>query len=67
MHFILTGGEVSDFSKAVELLSTANNEKITAVLADKGYDADYVVEEIEKVIKAEVVIPPKSNRKVLRY
>lgn len=36
-----------------------------AVLADKGYDADYVVEAAEKM-GALAVIPPKSNRKIQR-
>lgn len=35
------------------------------MLADKGYDADYVVEAVE-AMGAIVVIPPKSNRKTLR-
>lgn len=35
--------------------------KAEAVLADKGYDADYIVEAVEK-IGAIAVIPPKSNR-----
>lgn len=39
--------------------------KSSAVLADKGYDADYVVDAAE-AMGAEVVIPPKSNRKVPR-
>ena len=36
--------------------------KAKAILADKGYDADYVVAEIVKM-EGEVVIPSKSNRK----
>jgi len=35
------------------------------VLADKGYDADYVVQAAQKM-GAQAVIPPKSNRKTLR-
>jgi len=34
-------------------------------LADKGYDADYIVDAVKRM-KAEVVIPPRSNRKVAR-
>jgi transposase len=33
-----------------------------AVLADKGYDADYVLDAAH-AMGAEAVIPPKSNRK----
>ncbi len=36
--------------------------KAAAVLADKGYDADYIVEAAE-AMGAEVVIPPRSMRK----
>lgn len=32
------------------------------MLADKGYDADYIIEEV-LAKGAEAVIPPKSNRK----
>ena len=39
--------------------------KADAVLADKGYDADYIMDAIEKM-GALVVIPPKSNRKIQR-
>ena len=38
---------------------------MSALLADKGYDADYVVD-AAKAVGAEAVIPPKSNRKILR-
>ena len=34
-----------------------------ALLADKAYDVDYI---IEKAKKLEVVIPPKKNRKEQR-
>ena len=43
MRFILTGGEVSDYKRAIALLSGRQGQ---AVLADKGYDADYLVEKI---------------------
>lgn len=35
------------------------------MLADKGYDADYVIEACH-AMNAIAVIPPKSNRKLLR-
>ena len=62
LKFILSGGEQSDFKKALPLLEGLKAE---FVLADRGYDADYVVEAIQKM-GAEAVIPPKKNRKVLR-
>ena len=39
--------------------------KADAVLADKGYDADYVIAAVESM-GAIAVIPPKSNRKTPR-
>lgn len=62
MKFILTGGEASDYLQALPLLS---GESASAVLADKGYDADYIVDEVLKM-DAEAVIPPRSTRKALR-
>jgi transposase len=58
----LTPGNIHDCSHADVLL-----EHITAkaVIADKGYDSDAVVETIEAA-GAIVVIPSKSNRKVQR-
>jgi transposase len=58
----LTGGEASDYTQALMLLEGL---KAKAILADKGYDADYVVDAAE-VMGAEVVIPAKSNRKKRR-
>ena len=58
MRFILTGGQASDYTQAVALLE---GMKAEAVLADKGYDADYIVETVEKT-GAIAVIPPKSSR-----
>ena len=62
MKFILTGGEKSDYQQALPLLSGAS---ASAVLADKGYDADYIVKEVLKM-NAEAVIPPRSTRNTLR-
>ena len=58
----LTGGQVHDITQADALLALVEPE---ALLADKGYDADHLVESLTaRAIK--VVIPPKSNRKVKR-
>jgi transposase len=62
IRFILTGGEASDYTQALSLL---DGLKAKAILADKGYDADYVVH-AAKAMEADVVIPPKSNRKEAR-
>ena len=61
-RFILTGGERPDCEQAINLL---NDQEADAVLADKGYDADYIVDAV-KAMEADVVIPPKSNRKTAR-
>ena len=59
----MTGGEASDYTQALDLL---DGMKTNAILADKGYDADYVLK-AAKSMGAEAVIPPKSNRKSPRY
>jgi transposase len=53
---------VNDCTQAIELLG---RHKAEAVLADKGYDADAIVEYVE-AMGARAVIPPKRNRKVQR-
>jgi transposase len=58
----LTGGERSDFVAALDLLE---GYKPQAVLADRGYDSDTVVEAV-KELGAIAVIPPKKNRRVQR-
>ena len=62
MDFLITGGQVNDCTQAIELLG---QHKAEAVLADKGYDADAIVEYVE-ASGAKAVIPPKRNRKVQR-
>jgi transposase len=62
LDFLITGGQVNDCTQAIELLG---QHKAEAVLADKGYDADAIVEHIE-TMGAQAVIPPKRNRKVQR-
>jgi transposase len=37
-----------------------------AVLADKGYDADWLIADLKAAGVGEIVIPPKENRKVKR-
>ena len=58
----LTGGNVHDIKQA-EILTAKVQPK--ALLAGKGYDAGSFVESLEARL-IEVVIPPKSNRKVKR-
>jgi transposase len=62
LRFILTGGERNDCTQALALLENIKGE---ALLADKGYDANYIVEAAESM-GAIVVIPPKKNRIIQR-
>ena len=62
VQFILTGGEVHDVTQAPALL---NDVEPQAVLADKAYDANALIDCIESK-NAKVVIPPKANRKEQR-
>jgi transposase len=62
LRFIVTGGERHDSTQARALLE---GFRAHAVLADTGYDADELVKWIQPT-GALVVIPPRSNRTVLR-
>ena len=57
-RWALTGGQVHDSGQAVPLLEGL---KPDAVVADKAYDADALVEHIEES-GAAAVIPPRTNR-----
>ena len=59
IRFLLTGGEIADCTQAPALLEGCATQ---AVIGDKGYDSDTIVQSVEKM-EAEVVIPPRSNRK----
>jgi transposase len=58
LRFILTAGSCADYDSALALLEGLPAE---VVIADKGYDANYIVEAIERK-GAEVVIPPRRHR-----
>ena len=58
--FTLTGAEQADVGQAKALLAMAANAQ--AVIADKGYDSDALVQQIE-ANSAEAIIPPRSNRR----
>jgi len=62
LRFVLTGGERHDQTQAAELIK---GFETTAVIADKGYDADALLE-IIKEQGAESVIPSRANRKEQR-
>lgn len=62
VRWLLTGGEVADITQAQALLEGMTAD---AVLADKGYDADALIDSIQ-ASGAMAVIPPKLNRVVQR-
>ena len=62
LRFILTGGQCGDAPQAIGL---REGFKFEGVMADRGYDSDDIVAFIA-ANEAEVVIPPKKNRKETR-
>jgi transposase len=62
VEFILTGGQEADVTRAEPLMQ---GHKTGAVIADKAYDSNAIVD-MAKRRGAEVVIPSKKNRKVPR-
>ena len=62
VKFILTRGEASDYKQALPLL---HGRQSAYVLADRGYDADYIIQAIQDM-GAVAVIPPRRNRLIQR-
>ena len=62
MAIRLTGGQVHDIKEAADLIKQVEPK---ALLADKGYDSDALIESLE-LRAITPVIPPKSNRKITR-
>ena len=62
VEFILTGGQQADVTQAEPLML---GHQMDAVIADKAYDSDAIVDAAKRQ-GAEAVIPPKKNRKVPR-
>lgn len=63
VRFILTGGNVSDFTIAPELVSGIEARYI---IADKGYDSQQIVAAIESG-GARAVIPSRTHYKIPRH
>jgi transposase len=59
LRLLLTGGQCHEITKAQELLQDIKTEH---VIADRGFDADKVRDEIHDM-GAVAVIPAKANRK----
>ena len=62
VEFILTGGQQADVTQAEPLMQ---GHQTDAVIADKAYDSDAIVDAAKRQ-GAEAVIPSKKNRKVPR-
>lgn len=62
LRMILTAGQVADIECAHHLIERMPFE---ALIADKGYDANALVEAVETT-GAQAVIPPRSNRRTPR-
>jgi len=62
VDFTVSAGQVNDCTQAIALLG---ERKVSHVLADKGYDADAILEHVA-IMGAAAVIPPKRNRKQQR-
>jgi putative transposase len=60
VRFVLTPGQAADVSSAPPLIEGL---EFDALLADKGYDADWLVDLAAAAHHAEVVIPPRKGRK----
>jgi len=60
--FALTGVEVSDFKGYLPIMN-ADGPAPKVLLADKGYDADYIREDMERR-GGTAMIPTKRNRKI---
>lgn len=64
MAVVLTSGETNDV-KGYEPLMAEDGPEPKVMLADRGYDADAILDDLE-LRGVEPVIPPKTNRKVQR-
>lgn len=60
VRIIIGPGQESDYSKAAALIEGIKTE---ALIADKGYDADWLIEKAKAQGISEVVIPSRSKRK----
>jgi transposase len=63
LEFVLTGGQVNDITQGPTLIRGRASDY---VIGDKSYDADDYIELIEAQ-GALAVIPPRANRKALRW
>ena len=62
LRLFITKGQRSDYTQALNLVA---GKSMKVLIADKGYDANYMLQAGEKV-GAKVVIPPRKHRKIQR-
>ncbi|AZL15978.1 IS4/IS5 family transposase [Rickettsiales endosymbiont of Stachyamoeba lipophora] len=62
LKFILSPGQRNDITQAENLTDNIAN---TVLIADKGYDANHLIESLQSK-QCQTVIPSKQNRKSLR-
>ncbi len=62
LRLILSAGQIADIDHAADLIACIPAK---AIIGDKGYDADTLIQAI-RASAAQAVIPPRSNRKELR-
>ena len=62
VRFFITAGQRSDYVKALDLVA---GREMEALIADKGYDADYMIK-AAKDVGGKAVIPSRSMRKAPR-
>lgn len=62
LRLILSAGQVADIDHAAYLIARI---PARVIIGDKGYDAQALIEFL-RASAAQAVIPPRSNRKVLR-
>ena len=62
IHIHLSAGNIHDVSEAAKLIEKAQGQNF---IADKGYDANHVIEAIEKK-QMTAVIPSTASRKTRR-
>ena len=63
LRFLLLPGQAHDTKGVAPLI---HNVSFGALLADKAFDADWLLQDLDER-GATAVIPPKANRKVQRY
>lgn len=62
VRILITEGTTADCTKAIQLIDGLDAK---ALLADRGYDTDEIIEKVAQS-GTDIIIPPKKNRKQQR-